>query len=434
MRHVMLLALVSFAALADHRGRFERFCSRTADGRTNRGFPCEDPLPFFSAFTSSGAGTFGACSTTPPTDSKGNAISSTRASAATCSKVGMSTTGIQPGDLVTLSTNQPRVEPDADGVLAVRVEGSATNVATRSAEPANAIWLKENSGAAAPYLDGGVALAPDGTTTAANVYYPATTAAQFSGTRQTVGLASMQATGSIYLRALISGTADVCFSLMAGGYGCSPCAFVAGSTSRCSVTGVGTVNPFFYIGNMTSVNGGTVRAVSDVFWWGAHFQSGPLATSYIPTTSAAVTRNADVVSFATTLSGSTFSAATSMTTPSALVANSTAFQVYVDANNSVTAYVDGSAKLVCNFRIGGMDNTVTSVASVVASASNRVACQYGAAGRSACVGGACTTTAGTLTMPTGAATFYAGTRSATGNESNSLHSRLCYDPSDAGCV
>ena len=393
-------------------------------------------LPFFSAFTASGAGTFGACSTTPPTGSKGEALTFTRASSATCSKVGLATTGIQPGDLVTLTTNQPRVEPDADGVLAVRVESQRTNNFTRSQEWGNAAWVKYRDGAAAlptvPASDS--AVAPDGTTTADTASIGATIGSQSSIIYQGACATGAQCAVSAYVSGPSgSGTTDICAGT--SGAACAPCAWTATSWTLCQRTGiVGTVTSA-YVGNATFYNGGTVRPAQDVYVWQGQAEVGAtLITSAIPTTSATVTRNADVVSFATTLSGSTFSAATNMTTPSALVANSTAFQVYVDANNSVTAYVDGSAKLVCNFRIGGVDNTVTSAASVVASASNRVACQYGAAGRSACVGGTCTTTAGALTLFTGAATFYIGTRSATGNESNGIHSRLCYDPSDARCI
>lgn len=53
----------------------------------------------------------------------------------------------------------------------------------------------------------------------------------------------------------------------------------------------------------------------------------------------------------------------------------------------------------------------------------------------ACLEGACTTTAGALTLPRGAATFYFGTSpSATGNEANGVIKSTCVSGSPSTCI
>lgn len=404
-------------------------------------------LAAFSAFDTSGAGTSGPCSTTAPTDARGGAGTYVRATAETCTKGvdGLRTTLIATGDLVPLSSGQPSVMLDQNGVLGLGVFSARTNSELRTQEIENAAWVVDNSAGRIPTFwvnDGG---APDGTQTAEAMHsWDTTSAAMFSDVFQSFSVASgsgiacsgyaMSATpmdGGVP----VASTTDICLNDGAA-WMCTPCAYVPTTHSRCSLvvaTGTGTARSCKF-GNNTNQNGGTTRTSNDVFVWGLSGEAGTTMGPYIATTSATVTRNADVASFAVTLSGANFSAAASYQTPTTLITSATAFQVYVDANNSVTASVSAGAKLVCDFKIGGVTSSVTSSASVTANAVNRTACTYGASGRSACVGGVCTTTAGALTMFTGAATFYAGTRSATGNEANGIVSRLCYDPSDPRCV
>lgn len=435
MKIVALLALFSTIAQA----QLPEFCYRTSRGsgcyRTDRAGPS---LAFFEFAPESGAGMPAVCSTTAPTGAKGEVLTFTRATTATCQATGaggMVSSGIANGDLSTVASGVVRVEYNRNGVKGVRVESARTASDLRTQEIDNVAWTTGASGVAVPTRTADFAVAPDGTTTAERVQIPLTTAAQYSYVIQS-GYGAASWVNSLYVKGNSTpGTMHLLLGTSPNA--CVLCSFVSSSWTRCSLAYSPTVGALIGFGNDSAnaacVSAGSAASALDVLVWGAPAETGGFATSYIATTSAAVTRNADVVSLPVTLSGTAFSAAISYDAPSALVSGATAFQIYVDANNSVTAALDGSSHVTCTFRIGGSDSTVTSTATLTASAVNRVACTYGASGRSACVGGACTTTAGALTMPTGAATFYVGTRSATGNESNGVMSQGCYDPSATRC-
>lgn len=435
MKRLALFALVTLVA-ADVDAR-DRRCrpngSRTQDCDTGA---------FFEAFPASGAGTSGVCSTTAPTGAKGEAATVTRATSAMCQRTatgGMVSSGISTGDLTLLASGVARVEYDRSGVLGVRVESAVTSPTLRSQEINVAPWADSFSSVpTTAVLNGGgnTIVAPDGTTTAEDYTYGGAgwaASIAYSYRYQPAGCtASVANTGSCYFLSISGGTtADVTIQTAAS--------WVTGNTTGLSTStwtrakasatsGAGGSNAFY--AGIGQVIGATTRSTTRVGHWGCQCETGPNATSYVPTAGAGAVRNADVVSFPVTLSGGTFSAGISYDTPATLATGMTAFQVYLDANNSVTAALDGSNQLVCTFRIGGVDSTVTG-APLTAGAVNRVACTYSASSRSACVGGTCFSSGGALTMPTGAATFYGGTRSTTGNEANGILSRWCYEFADA---
>jgi hypothetical protein len=120
VRKLLAVLLLSSIALA---GRVEHL----RENRRARVFS-GNSIPLLAAFTSSGTGTFGVCSTTAPTATKGEVLTATRASNATCQKTatgGLAVTAVADGDLVTLSSNQSRVEYNNAGVLGLRLEPTA---------------------------------------------------------------------------------------------------------------------------------------------------------------------------------------------------------------------------------------------------------------------------------------------------------------------
>jgi len=294
-----LLLLASLAHADDRRGRFERFCSRTNQGRTHRGLQCDD-LAFFEAFPANGAGTTGVCSTTAPTGAKGETLTFTRGSTATCTKTltggGLATTGIANGDLVVLSSNVARVEYDSAGTLGLLVESSRTNDTLRSQEFSNAYWTND----VVPTAD--FAVAPDGTTTAERFQFGATSGATRSVSFVSGGCTSTPVafTQSIYVRGTsASGTMDLCGKDLATSP-CVACSFTNTSWTRCTLSSTGIAPGYFMVGNASQYNGGVARSANDVLVWGAQCEIGAYSTSYIPTTSAAVTRSTESANFTRT--------------------------------------------------------------------------------------------------------------------------------------
>ena len=256
---------------------------------------------FFEFAPASGAGMPAACSTTAPTGAKGEAMTFARGSVATCTKTasgGLATTGIANGDLVQMSSNVARVEYDSAGVLGLLVESSRTNSALRSEELDNAVWLQNaDSAARNSTVTANQAVAPDGNTTADRLDLVATTGAQFSSRQQSAACPATAQGMSVYLKSVTTGDSlDLCDNAT-----CITCTHVPGSWTRCVGSVAIVAAGAFTIGNMT-VSTGTPRNAQSVYVWGLQCEAGSYATSYIPTTSAAVTRSEEAADFAVSLS------------------------------------------------------------------------------------------------------------------------------------
>lgn len=249
---------------------------------------------FFEFAPASGAGMGTACACTVPTGSKGQPLTFTRSGSATCSKVGAATTGIANGDIVLCGGNQPRIEPSA-GALAIRMEAPRTNAALQSQSLDLSPWLTDTSPAATVTVTANAATAPDGTVTADRLEFPARSGTEYAVRYQPV-LSTSSGSVSIYVRGngqsgSISLAADGALSTAID------CAYVSTEWRRCVLSAANTRISVGSVVGYGSTSGS--KPALDVFLWGAQVEGTGFAThatSYIPTTVANVTRNAEALS------------------------------------------------------------------------------------------------------------------------------------------
>jgi len=237
------------------------------------------------------------------------------------------------GTLVSYGTDEPAFEFNADGSYkGLLVEPAATNLCLQS-EDINTTWLPNATATVAQDTEE----TPDGDTT--NKYIKVVddgrTGSGQAYVYQTITVSGgAQYTASVFLKKDVLDWA----ALQANGAGvvgdASPIQYfdldngVTGTGSagiqdatieaypndwyRCSITwtqGAGDTSFFFIIYVADGDNDSTVDldGTSSIFVWGAQVETGPIATSYIPTTTASVTRATDdiILTSASSLIGQT---------------------------------------------------------------------------------------------------------------------------------
>lgn len=404
--------------------------------------------PFFEFAPVSGVGMGAPCAGTTPTGSKGEVLTFTRASDASCTK-GNETSLIANGDLITVTSGQPRVMPGGDGSggLGLSVWEARTSVALRSKEFDHAAWITWNN-VGILTRTANYAVDPWGDLAADRLQFNATNDAQYSSIYQAVtGTTTGVASGAVYVKGTsASGTMDLAvYNPVGVDYVCVTCAFNPTTWTRCldeNVTVANLSTSYIIMGNLSHTTycgtAGSSRSAIDVLLSQADYQRYTTMSPPIVVVGTPVTRIVSVPSMpAGTFTGPTISVAATWVAPSIFTAGATAFQLQKDANNDTKGYATSTgatSTFTCDFRIGGVSSTVATAGNLTVSAANRVACYYDGTNKAACLNSTCTTSAVALTLPTGAMTMWLGTRSATGNEAQGTIKRVCGDPSPGRCI
>jgi len=229
------------------------------------------------------------------------------------------------GLIQTAATNVPRIDFDPVTRLCrgLLIEEQRTNSQSRSEEFGNASWSK-----GALTVTDNSSIAPDGATTADLISETATSAQHSVFQGSPAGVTTGTAyTASVFVKKGTGATAPdwIQLGFLTGGFGTVRAAFnvstglfgnTTGSPStsvtayqngwyRISITGTATATAAWGTLVLAFTNNANVSAsvptytgqtTSDVFVWGAQFEAGAFATSYIPTTTGSLIRSADVCS------------------------------------------------------------------------------------------------------------------------------------------
>lgn len=218
------------------------------------------------------------------------------------------------GIMKTAAANEPRFDhnPVTGESLGLLIEEQRTNLLTYSEDFSNAAWVKTNS-----TVSSNVVVAPDGTLTGDKLIEDTSTSLHL--TQQAITTSATTYTVSVYAKE--AGRTQFRFS---SNFGMAPGAQFDLSAVTATVLGTTTLATITHVGNgwYRCTATGTVSAGSDVtqillgtgnsytgdgtsgiYIWGAQLEAGAFPTSYIPTTSAQVTRSADIAS----MTGTNFS-------------------------------------------------------------------------------------------------------------------------------
>jgi len=185
--------------------------------------------------------------------------------------------------------NIPRLDYSNGTCPSLLVEPQRTNILTYSSSFDNAAWTPQTISVSA-----NATTSPDGTTTAETLT-PSGSGAYDNRVYQTHSVTS----GAVYTLSVWAKSSASNAKLTLGLQNHGGQVFsITNEWERYSVavTALSTGGNFnIYAGDVTPTTG-VVNSSNVVTIWGAQLEAGSYATSYIPTTSASVTRNADVIS------------------------------------------------------------------------------------------------------------------------------------------
>lgn len=382
---------------------------------------------FFEFAPASGAGMGTECACTTPTGAKGEAMTFVRVGGAMCTPGTNSprATNFADNSLVTCATDQPRIERNAAGTLALRGERQITNVVQRFIELTDAIWTDVGT----PSLTGGQTSPWVGTYATSAVTIDDNDAAGFEGRSQNVTVsAGVAHTAHCYVKA---GTATSASIVLDG----TTSSVTGLATNRWDIVEVtdasssGTSIAFATrVGNATTVTGSVV-------WGGCQVEAGGYRTSMVPTGNIAVTRSPDDRPY---VGVSAFSPRCIGATLQPLWASATANRraVRVDTNGADTVrwelYVSGAT--LASFATDGTNSTTaTQAVSGLPALARLVGLHAPATTLSAVANGAQTNAATLVTALNINRVYLGGYAGSSGYEADGLVSNVVADPDITRC-
>jgi hypothetical protein len=224
-------------------------------------------------------------------------VSFTRASSATF----VDSSGV----LQSAVTNEPRFDhnPTTGESLGLLLEEARTNLLTYSEQFDNAAWSKSAQNAAlAPVVTPNAAIGPDGNFTADKVVFQTTGTTSVDRSRLRSNATANPGTTTTWTFSIWARTSDETthsrLALIINNAESALMADVSPQWKRftCTRTNTSFIEPEIRLT-------GSTATYAEVHLWGAQVEVGAFPTSYIPTTTATVTRAADVAS----ITGANFS-------------------------------------------------------------------------------------------------------------------------------
>ena len=250
------------------------------------------------------------------------------------------------GLIQSAAINAPRFDHDPETLACkgLLIEESRTNLCLRSEEFNDGIWAKSSAIVTAPVVTANQVNSPSGVLNADRIVFPAVIGAgAFSIAVQLFSQsAGVVYTASIYLRGLVGGE-KVWWSWTPNGstYARKECILTT-AWQRFDFTYTSTAgNNFIQLGVDLRDASQSAQLAQTIFAWGAQLETGSFPTSYIPTTTTALTRSADVCS----ITGSDFAGMWQSATAATILleADASAMTASTSGNRGIATLSNGAA-------------------------------------------------------------------------------------------